>query len=448
MDKNKVITVLGILVGLLTMTLIVMEIRRGSTPTPTPATTPTPPPITTPLGPVAVDGGNEDSPKNGKPKWEKNPIKGRAVDALPKRRIIKNEFLVTGQGYHAKWGRGLKAGFRQDGIFVAEATVVDRTKLGNGRFKVVEDRKFLTAREKLEIGEADYFLALDTLPIDEISSVLDTVGNTVNTVSGFLISSCIPPLEAVGRIVKTAGGVTDLAASGLRHFKLSNNGKELKDFGIDMTGKAKADVESKLNDFARKPKEIEVMVRKVEGRTYRFTYIQEGTGQPLNVTAERLENDKTTPLETEEEVWILCRCNAFIDADFLKDGGEKTPQPGDKWEVDARSVAGIVGVDGYCKGSLTCCRTDAGTDNSGLWEFGINPAELDVLDDSDKKLGKISVAGGKSTVYADSRTLRDITIKGTGKLNRVNKNSILFLPFNEKFVGDCHFAGKMATEVK
>ena len=440
MDKNKIITVLCILVGLLTIALIVMEIRGKKTPEPVI--------ITTPQGPIEVREGNEDAPSTDKPEWKKNPIKGGAVDALPKKRIVKNEFLITGKGYHAKWGRGLKAGFRQDGLFVAEATVVKREKLGNGRFKVVEDRKFLTAREKLEIGEADYFLALDTLPIDEISSVLDTVGNTVNTVSGFLLSTSFPYLEAAGMVTKTVGGVAELAASSLRHFKLTNNEKALKDFGIDMTGKAKAAVESKINDFDRKPKEMEVIVRKVEGRTYRFTYIQEGTGQPLNVTAERIENGRTTTLETEEEVWILCRCNAFIDADFLKDGGEKTPEPGEKWVVDARSVAGIVGVDGYCKGRLTCCRTDAGTDDRGLWEFGINPAELEVVDDSDKKLGKISVGGGKSTVYADGRTLRDVTIKGKGKLNRVNKNSILFLPFNEKFVGECDFAGKMTTEVK
>ena len=146
-------------------------------------------------------------------------------------------------------------------------------------------------------------------------------------------------------------------------------------------------------------------------------------------------------------MWILCRCNSFIDAEFLENGGEKVPQPGDKWRVNARSVARIVGVDGYCDGSLTCCRTDGDSD-PGLWEFSINPAELDVKDDSGRKLGKISVGGGKSHVYVDGRTLRDITIKGTGKLNRVNKNSILYLPFNDKFIGDCHFAGKMTTIVE
>ena len=443
MSKNSIIAVLVALVGLMAITLMVVSIKDGSKPPPDPVEG------DTPNGGIEAGSGNESKPATPKPTWGKTSITGGAVDALPGKRVITNDFVTSGQGYYAKWGRGLKAGFRQHGIFVAEAEVVERKKLGNGRFKVVEDRKFLTARETLEISSADYFLALDTLPIDEIASALDTVGKSASAVSGFLVSTAQPVLVKAGAVTKTIGGIAGIVAAGFRHFKLSNNGKTIKDFGIDVTEKAKQAVESKINDFTRSPKEIEAIVRKVEGRTYRFTYIQEGTGKPLNVTAERKdEKGNLTPLETEEEVWILCKCNAFIDAEFLKDGGEKTPPPGGKWEVDARSVAGIVGADGYCNGRLTCCRVDAGTDSGGLWEFVINPAELDVVDDSGRKLGKISVGGGKSTVYADGRTLRDVTIKGLGKLNRVNKNSILFLPFNEKFIGDCHFAGKMTTGIK
>ena len=449
MNKNLII---GVLSAAVVVLVVILLWPKGSGPKPS---------VLTPIGDdmEAGKGSGNNTPNggapltNGQPR-EQGPVTASEVDRLPSNRVICSDFLVSGQGYYAKWGKGLKAGFQQKGEFVAEAIVVERKKLGNGRFKVVEDRTFIKARETLEIGEADYFFALDTLPIDEISSALDTVGKTANTLSGVLVSTAHPKLVAAGKISKTVGDVSEIVAAGFRHFKQSNNGKTLKELGVDVSQKANEKVKSSINDFARKPKEIETMIRKVEGRTYRFTYIQEGTGKPLNVTAERIErsgeNEILTPLETEEEVWILCRCNAFIDAEFLKDknGREVTPQPGVKWEVNARSVASIVGVDGYCKGSLTCCRTDVGTDNSGLWEFMINPAELDVLDDRGRNLGKISVGGGKSTVYADGRTLRDVTIKGKGKLNRVNKNSILFLPFNEKFIGDCHFTGKMTTEVK
>ena len=393
-----------------------------------------------------IVGPVQDEKPGKPPKWGGSPITGKDVESLPGKRVVTNDFTVSGQGYYAKWGRGLKAGFRQHGEFVAETTVIDRQKLGNGRFKIVEDRTFTTARESLEIGDADYFLALDTLPIDEVSSAIDKAGKVASAVSRSLVASSISQLAEVGVITGKGSSIAELVASGIRRFKVTNNGKSLKEFGIDESDMANREVESAINDFSRKPKEIETMIRNVEGRTYRFTYIQESTGKPLNITAERVVDGKTSPVESEEEVWILCRCNSFIDADFLEDGGEKIPQPGDKWSVNARSVARIVGVDGYCDGNLTCCRTDGDTD-PGLWEFSVNPAELDVNDDSGRKLGKISVGGGRSHVYVDGRTLRDITIKGTGKLNRVNKNSMLFLPFNEKFVGDCHFAGKMTTAV-
>ena len=400
------------------------------------------------------DGGGEIIVDRVKPErrgqpasWQDSSIKGGDVDRLPDSRIITNDFTMSGQGYYAKWGRGLKAGFRQHGEFVAEAIVKERKKLGNGRFKIVEDRTFKVARETLEIGDADYFLALDTLPIDEVASVVDKAGKVASAVSEFLVKTSRPALVKAGVITQTAGGVAEILASGFRRFKVVNNGKSLKEFGIDVSDVASNEVESVINDLPRKPKEIETMIRNVEGRTYRFTYIQESTGKPLNVTAERVIDGKTSPVDSEEEVWILCRCNSFIDAEFLNDGGETIPQPGGKWKVNARSVGRIIGVDGYCDGTLTCCRTDGDTD-PGLWEFSINSTELNVNDDSGRKLGKISVGGGKSHVYVDGRTLRDITIKGTGQLNRVNKNSILYLPFNEKFIGDCHFAGTMTTVVK
>ena len=395
---------------------------------------------------ITVEPVNEEKP--GKPFERKDSsVTGNDVDRLPDTRIITNSFIVSGQGYYAKWGRGIKAGFVQRGDFAAEAKVIERKKFENGRFKIVEDRTFLTARETLEIGDADYFLALDTLPIDEASSAIDTAGNVANVVGGVLVKTSHPKLVAVGAITKTAGNVAGIVASGLRHFKVAMNGTSLKELGIDVSAAANEKVESQLNNLSRRPKEIEMMIRNVEGRTYRFTYIQEASGRPLNVTAERVVEGKTSPVETEEEVWILCRCNAFIDADFLKNGGEKIPQPGDRWDVDARSVARIVGVDGYCNGRLTCCRTDSDSAGSGLWEFSINPAELDVNDDGGRNLGKISLSGGKSHVYVDGRTLKDITMKGTGKLDRVNKNSILYLPFNEKFIGECHFGGTMKTIV-
>ena len=439
MSKDKIITVLAILVGLLTITLIVKDCRK---PTPQPTQQPIQVGGEIEVGPIAPE------PPSKPAKTNHPTITGNDVDRLPDTRIITNSFIVSGQGYYAKWGRGIKAGFVQRGDFAAKAKVIERKKFENGRFKVVEDRTFLTARETLEIGDADYFLALDTLPIDEVSSAIDTAGDVANAVSGVLVETSLPQLAKVGAVAKTAGGVAGLVSSGLRHFKVTMNGKSLKELGIDIAVAAKEKVESQLNDLSRKPKEIEMMIRNVEGRTYRFTYIQEASGKPLNVTAERVVDGKTSPVETEEEVWILCRCNSFIDAEFLKNGGEKIPQPGDRWDVDARSVARIVGVDGYCNGRLTCCRTDGGSAGSGLWEFSINPAELDVKDDSGRSLGKISLSGGNSHVYIDGRTLRDITMKGTGKLDRVNKNSILYLPFNEKFVGECHFGGTMKTIVE
>lgn len=439
MSKNAIITLLAVVAGVLLACLLFRDVLPPDSDLP------------------ASSGPGENPPAEKGPLTPDNtvkrpPVTGDDIDNLPGKRIIRSDFLVSGQGYHAKWGKGLKAGFRQTGEFVVEAVVKDRVKLGNGRFKVVEDRKFVTARETLEIGEADYFLALDTLPIDEISSALETAGKTVSTISSFLVKTAQPKLVAAGKIAGTSGAVSELIAAGFRRFKQSNNGKTLQELGLDVSQAAGEKVQSAINNFTRKPKEIETIIRKVEGRTYRFTYIQEGTGKALNVTAERLlDNDETIPLETEEEVWILCRCNAFIDAEFLKDkknGDKVSPQPGDKWDIDARSVASIVGADGYCKGSLTCCRTDTGLDNNGLWEFSINPAELDVLDDSGRKLGKLSVGGGKSTVYGSERVLRDVTIKGTGKISSVNKNSILYLPFKEKFIGDCHFGGQMTTIVK
>ena len=431
-NKNIIIMVLAVISGVLLACLLF----RGCGPKEPPKG-----------GTIIVDPVSTEPPTKGDDSRVDPSRTPGDVDRIPDKRIVKSTFVMSGQGYHAKWGKGLKAGFRQKGEFVAEANIVERKKLGNGRFKVVEDRKFLTARETLEIGGADYFLALDTLPIDGLASALEKTGKVVNTVSDFLISTGVG--AAYGGALKTGASIAEIIGSGLRRFKIENNGKELKEFGIDVSKSAGNEVEAFINDNSLKPKEIETIVRNVEGRTYRFTYIQEGSGRPMNVTAERLVDGKPQPVETAEEVWILCRCNAFIDAEFLKDGGEKTPQPGVPWDVDARSVAGILGLDGHCDGKLRCWRdADDAADGPGLWRFNINSAELDVVDNRKQKLGKISVGGGKANVYVDGRTLHDITIKGKGKISRISKYSILFIPFNERFVGDCEFVGNMTTEVK
>ena len=94
MDKNKVITVLGILVGLLTMTLIIKE---GCTP-------PQPPPTdgSKPVGDGIVVYPIPPEPPSKPPKTINPPITGNDVDRLPDTRIITNSFIVSGKGYYAK----------------------------------------------------------------------------------------------------------------------------------------------------------------------------------------------------------------------------------------------------------------------------------------------------------------------------------------------------------
>ena len=76
------------------------------------------------IGDGITMSGVPDGEPGKPPEWTDPPVTGKDVDRLPDTRIITNNFVVSGQGYYAKWGRGIKAGFVQRGVFVAEAKVI------------------------------------------------------------------------------------------------------------------------------------------------------------------------------------------------------------------------------------------------------------------------------------------------------------------------------------
>ncbi len=387
------------------------------------------------------------SPVTGPVSWGGSAgVTPRDVDRLPARRIVSCVFSMSGKGKYSKWGRGLLASFTLTGTCKTDSTIVQRQKFGNGRFKVVEDVRFIEAREMLEINDADYFIALDTLPLDKLVDSLNSIGAVVKTVSDFLIDTGISGIDATGGSIKKSGEMISGVSSGLARFSLANHGKALKDFGVDLGARARKEAHSSLDDFSRAPKEVETVLRMVEKRTYRITYIQKENGDTLNVTAERLVDGKTLPLESEEEVWMLSRCNAFIDADITKNHGTRAIDFGEKWTCDAGILSRFAGVGIDFTGDVTCC-CDGENEKGDAWTYVINPAELDILDGGKRKIGSISIGGGGGELGKDGGVLRSLAFKGGGKISRVDKYSLLYVPFNERFIGETKMGGSVIVEI-
>ena len=143
---------------------------------------------TTSGGGTIIAGGNKVSPEIIPPvpplkPVEKKSVPVSAVDRVVPR-ILKAEFAMTGRGRDAKWGIGKLANFQYTVCVEAQSEILSKETLPTGKIEVHEKRTFLRVYDSIVASDVDFVLALDTLPIDEFSKIIDITGVLISSWSG------------------------------------------------------------------------------------------------------------------------------------------------------------------------------------------------------------------------------------------------------------------------
>lgn len=408
MNKNSIIAILAVLVGLMTITFIVKECTGGWRSTPPP---PPPPPLPpTNALPTSVE---RELPKI------KSGDFGRIPSEADEPQAMTSIFEAKGKGKYAKWGGSADADIYYLLKLMATSKVESKEQFESGKVKIVEVRTFHEAMEVIKPAKVNLRLDLSTLPLDQIET------------TGYLLGGLVAIFEP------STGAEIGTAVSGLRAQIDALDGQEgrpimdfLNRFGIDINKIVNAPIEEYLNGLL---KEVHSHVNAVQGKSYRFIYWTDKEGEPLRV---RYENVDHSPISVEEQN-VLNYVNLFIDCHVLPDKGCR---PGQTWNIDPAAVASMFGVmtGGKCAGEVMVTRGNDLPD--GNWDLTISPATVSLYSDDGRPIGNVKINGGKAIGDARKAVLRELQIDGKGKLRKHDKETKLwFYDFGIKIEGDCEF---------
>ena len=204
----------------------------------------------------------------------------------------------------------------------------------------------------------------------------------------------------------------------------------LKGFGIDVQRIISEPVEEYLK---RLLDEVHSHVNAVTGKSYRFVYWTDKAGEPIRV---RYENVDHSPI-SEAEQSVLNYVNLFIDCHILPD---RNSRPGDSWSINPTSIGTMFGaVAGEtCSGEV---RVRRGNDlPDGNWSLSVDPATIIFYSKDRRPVGNVKIGGGKGIGDGRRAILRELQIDGKGKLRKKDSDTYLwFYEFITKTEGDCQF---------
>ena len=335
-----------------------------------------------------------------------------AIDRVRSRRISAI-FQMTGRASDADWGIRGGANFLYEVTIEAESTIESKEKMDGGGFKVEEIRTFKKVQDSVTASDVDFSLALDTLPISTIQSIVAAGG-------------IIWPVTAVA------------VDAGLEKMK-DYDGKGIKDalnaLGIELPQQVRKEIESFASGELRK---WMGKTRRISGKSYRITYYNAESGKPMLITFRNADGSDVTD---EEELMLLRRANAFVNSDLLPD---INCEPGDNWKVDVEDMQELLDpyVEGDFAGSVTVTRT--ADKKPGEWSLGISPAIIHVVSPSGGTTGTLNLEEGSAQVELDAYSVNDLIISGTGNLSKLSKHHLLF---NARFDGACKFQGHIVTNL-
>ena len=492
MDKNKVITVLGILVGLLTITLIVIEIRgkgenqdsragtsgeingktnvtekgnsekSGQTQTVTNTNESNKAVAarkqaqgSSTVSESAENDGTEveklrrfnekrlskKSRRHGK---ERRRVTERAVANLPKKdcvRVFENTFVVEGGCEWSKLLRKNECTFIFDAVLIAKSEIEDAKILPGGEIRIEELRTIESAREKLIITDASLKIDLTSSPIDQIDRIAKTTVSLTATVAGALT-----PIPAVGQVggaiaggLSAAAGAVCAAVEFVRKFD-----------GFDISPLiGKENMKRLYQSFVDgKIKSVKTLLRGMEGKSYRVIYTQEPAPSKKYMQVAWGHKDGT-PLTAEED-FILSKANIFIDADMLPDS-DGEPPVGKEWEVSAEEVASMFCYDDKmtCQGCVKVSRKANRPNGDWYLEVGRNQ-KIAVRNVEDRTTGSVLIKEGDATLAPNSpHQTKTLQIVSSGNIMEFSSQTLLwFLSYDTKRGADCQFKGVLRTYIE
>ena len=221
MNKNTIITILSILLGVMAITFIVKEISGGWTQSPPPPPPPPPPPRT--------------SVTNDLPKIKSGDIE-RIRSEADEPQVMTSIFEANGKGTYAKWGGAADADIYYLLKLKATSKVESKEQSDSGKIRIQEIRTFHEATEVIKPAKVNLRVDLSTLPLDQIE--------TTGYLLGGLVSIFSP---------NTGAGI-GTAVAGLREQIDALEGQEgrpimdlLGQFGIDINKIVNEPIESYLN---------------------------------------------------------------------------------------------------------------------------------------------------------------------------------------------------------
>ena len=310
---------------------------------------------------------------------------------------------------------------------VAKSEVKSKETFGSGRIRIEEIRSFKEATEIIKPARVNLRVDLSTLPLDQIENTGYLLGGFIslfNPVVGIEIST------GVQRLREKVDSMDGLEGKPIVEF--------LRKFDIDIEKIVNEPIEAYLNGLMN---EIHSHVNAVQGKSYRFVYWTDKEGEPLRV---RYENVDHSPISVEEQN-VLNYVNLFIDCHVLPD---RNCQPGDRWKVDARSIASMFGavVDGVCSGDVEISRGNDLPD--GNWDLTVEPTTIPFYSADKRPIGNVKIDGGKAKGDARRAILREFQISGRGKLRKQETEEWWIYDFVTKIEGDCQFRSTLMPRVE
>lgn len=375
----------------------------------------------------------EVAPSNGSGRsLMRKPLEAEATKRLANGpQEIVTTFQATGRGDRKKDGYYVSANFFFESFVRAESVIESKEESSRGNIKVTEIRKFIEVRDQLTFSETDMGLALcETLPVEKIAENAAGIGALMAMFSPLAGEMLTASMETMYNTIKS---VDRTSLRGL----CGTLGVEIP----DDVEKMLADVSSKLAN--RQFENLRNQVHSIEGKSYRIVYLQDEKGAPLRVDFANVDGSSI-----DEDEWdILKLVNVFIDAQIISD---KRVQPGDRWEIDAETVAALVdpvAQGGTCDGKITVERED--NLPSGDWRLRFLPDRITTKSDGGATVGLFKINEGNAIGDGGNAYVKAMQIVGTGRLGNT-KRSRRFEIFDvfEKLGGDCEFRAFMSTNRK
>ena len=442
MNKNSMIAILGVLVGLMAIAMIIREIWGPIGPTP-------PGPKQDKIEQITIVDGKTNTIEVVAPvvrSVERRPLEPEATKRLHNGPVIVTSvFEASGKAEYAQYGGVMRGSYYYITTVMAQSEIQSKFEdKDTGKVLVRERRKFIQARDELNLSELDAAIALDTLPVDQVHQWANGVCHIVSSICT-AIAPTIPP--AAPWLLIAAGGAEAANAAVNASFATLNmidgvGARGLLDaFGVKIPENLERFTSERIAKLVEdNARDVHNAIQSIEGKSFIITYEQEENGTPLNVDYRNEDGSSITDAEWE----ILRSANAFLDSNVVPKTDYRV---GDSWTIWADEVMDMFGVveQGRTDGKIRVERLADQSD--GTWTLKVEPAEIEYNSDSGAAAGTLHVKDGNGLVDAKNFSVKSLHATADGNLRSLNKKRhFLFFDFVKRIKGDSNLRFTLTAE--